>query len=38
MRSDTKIKLLAGIAKARALLDELIAGRVVDIADLAPRY
>jgi hypothetical protein len=37
MRSDTKIKLLAGIAKARALLDELIAGRVLDIADLAQR-
>jgi hypothetical protein len=36
-RSDTKIKLLAGIAKARALLDELIAGRVLDIADLAQR-
>jgi hypothetical protein len=37
MRSDTKIKLLAGIAKARALLDELIAGRVLDIANLAQR-
>ena len=36
-RSDTKVKLLAGIAKARALLDELIAGRVLDIADLAQR-
>ena len=37
MRSDTKVKLLAGIAKARAWLDELIAGRVLDIADLAQR-
>jgi hypothetical protein len=37
MRSDTKIKLLAGIAEAWALLDELIAGRVLDIADLAQR-
>ena len=37
MRSDTKIKLLAGIAKARAFLDELITGRVLDIADLAQR-
>jgi hypothetical protein len=36
-RSDTKIKLLAGIARARALLDELIAGKVLDIADLAQR-
>ena len=37
MRSDTKVKLLAGIAKARAWLDEFIAGRVLDIADLAQR-
>jgi site-specific DNA recombinase len=37
MRSDTKIKLLAGIAKAPAFLDELITGRVLDIADLAQR-
>jgi site-specific DNA recombinase len=36
-RSDTKMKLLAGIARARALLDELIAGKVLDIADLAQR-
>jgi site-specific DNA recombinase len=36
-RSDTKAKLLAGIAKARTWLDELIAGRVLDIADLAQR-
>jgi site-specific DNA recombinase len=36
-RSGAKIKVLAGIAKARALLDELIAGRVLDIADLAQR-
>jgi hypothetical protein len=36
-RSDTKSKLLAGIAKAQALLDELIAGRSLDIADLAQR-
>jgi site-specific DNA recombinase len=36
-RSDTKIKLLAGIARARALLDDLIAGKVLDIADLARR-
>ena len=37
MRSDTKIKILVGIAQARAFLDELIAGRVLDIADLAQR-
>jgi hypothetical protein len=37
MRSDTKVKLLAGIAKARAWLDELIARQVLDIADLARR-
>jgi site-specific DNA recombinase len=37
MRSDIEIKLLAGIAKARAFLDELITGRVLDIADLAQR-
>jgi site-specific DNA recombinase len=36
-RSDTKAKLLAGIAKARAWLDELIAGQVLNIADLAQR-
>ena len=36
-RSDTKAKLLAGVAKARGWLDELIAGRVLDIADLAQR-
>jgi hypothetical protein len=36
-RSDTKVKLLAGIARARTLLDELIAGKVLDIADLAQR-
>jgi hypothetical protein len=30
-------RYLAGIAKARALLDELIAGQVLDIADLAQR-
>ena len=36
-RPDTRVKLLAGIAKARALLDEPIAGRVLDIADLAQR-
>ncbi len=36
-RSDTKAKLLAGIAKARAWVDELIAGRILDIADLAQR-
>ena len=29
--------MLAGIAKARGWLDELIAGRVLDIADLAQR-
>jgi tRNA-binding EMAP/Myf-like protein len=34
-RSGTKTKLLAGIAKARGWLDELIAGRVLDIANLA---
>ena len=37
MRSDTKVKLLAAIANARDWLDELISGRVVDIADLALR-
>jgi hypothetical protein len=36
-RSDTKAKLLAGIAKARGWLDELVAGRVLDVADLAQR-
>jgi tRNA-binding EMAP/Myf-like protein len=36
-RSDTKAKLLAGIAKARDWLDQLIAGRVLDVADLAQR-
>jgi len=36
-RSDTKAKLLAGVARARGWLDELIAGRVLDIADLAER-
>jgi site-specific DNA recombinase len=35
--SGIKIKLLAGIAKARGLLDELIVGQVLDIADLAQR-
>jgi site-specific DNA recombinase len=37
IRSDTKAKLLAGIAKTRGWLDELIAGRVLDIAEIAPR-
>jgi len=37
MRSDTKVKLLVAIANARDWLDELIAGRVLDIADLALR-
>jgi site-specific DNA recombinase len=36
-RSDVKAKLLAGIAKARAWLDEFTAGRILDIADLAQR-
>jgi site-specific DNA recombinase len=36
-RRDTKSKLLAGIAKARGWLDDLIAGRVLDIASLAQR-
>jgi site-specific DNA recombinase len=36
-RSDTKSKLLAGIAKARGWLDDLIAGRVLDIASIARR-
>ena len=36
-RSDTKSKLLAGIAKARCWLDDLIAGRVLDIASIAQR-
>jgi Recombinase len=36
-RSDTKVKLLAGIAKARAWLDELIARRVLDIGNIAHR-
>jgi hypothetical protein len=34
-RSDTKVKLLTAIAKARTWLDELIAGRVLDIANVA---
>ena len=37
IRSDTRAKLLAGVAKARGWLDELIAGRILDIADLAQR-
>jgi hypothetical protein len=37
MWSDTKARLLAGIARARGWLDDLIAGRVLDIADLALR-
>jgi hypothetical protein len=36
-RSNTRSKLLAGTAKARGWVDELIAGRVLDIADLAGR-
>jgi hypothetical protein len=36
-RSDIKAKLLAGVARARGWLDDLIAGRVLDIADLARR-
>ena len=36
-RSDTKAKLLAGIAKARGWLDDLIAGRVLHIANIAQR-
>jgi len=36
-RSDTKAKLLAGIAKARIWLDEVVAGRILDIANLAQR-
>jgi site-specific DNA recombinase len=36
-RSDTKSKLLAGIAKARGWLDDLIAGRVLHIANIAQR-
>ena len=36
-RSDTKAKLLAGVAKARGWLDELIAGRVLDIAEITQR-
>jgi len=37
IRSDTRAKLLTGVAKARGWLDELIAGRILDIADLAQR-
>jgi len=37
IRSDTRAKLLAGLATARGWLDELIAGRVLDIADIAQR-
>ena len=37
IRSDTRAKLLAGVAKARGWLDELIAGQVLDIADIAQR-
>jgi site-specific DNA recombinase len=36
-RSDVKSRLLAAIATARGWLDELIAGRVLDIADIALR-
>jgi site-specific DNA recombinase len=36
-RSDSKSKLLTGIAKARGWLDDLIAGRVLDIASIAQR-
>jgi hypothetical protein len=32
IRSDTRAKLLAGLAKARGWLDELVAGRILDIA------
>ena len=37
IRSDTRAKLLAGLAKARGWLDELVAGRVLDIAEIAQR-
>ena len=36
-RSDTKAKLLAGIAKAQIWLDEVVTGRILDIANLAQR-
>ena len=32
IRSDTRAKLIAGLAKARGWLDELVAGRIFDIA------
>jgi len=35
--SETRSNLLAAIAKARAYLDDLVAGRFVDIADVAAR-
>ena len=36
-RASNAAKLLAGVAKARGWLDELIAGRVLDIAEIAQR-
>ena len=36
-RSDTRAKLLAGVAKARGWLDKLVAGRVLDIAEITQR-
>ena len=46
IRSDTRAKLLAGLAKSRGWLDELVAGRIFDIASpddplnraFAPRF
>jgi site-specific DNA recombinase len=35
--SETRSNLLAAIAKARAYLDDLVAGRVLDIAEIAAR-
>ena len=37
MTSETRASLLAGIAAARAYLDDLVAGRVLEIAEIAAR-
>ncbi|HUN95515.1 MAG TPA: recombinase family protein, partial [Bradyrhizobium sp.] len=37
IRSNIRAKLLAGVAKARGWLDELIAGQFLDIANIAQR-
>ena len=37
IRAETRLNLLTAIAKARAYLDDLVAGRVRDIAEIAAR-